>query len=85
MSALDDILEEHTGKIQAQIDAERAEFVAASEAEKSWERTTFVREAAALLFIYGRPDDATGQRRPLQPRDCWTFAVALWDAKPEDC
>ena len=46
-------------------------------------RRAFIRDAAQVLYIYGR---RTGSgHNSMAHAEAWAHAQALWDAKPEDC
>lgn len=52
--------------------------------EQSYERRWFIRETAMRVYIQGMVA-GTHHAVTFSPQTCWKAAVALWDAKPEDC
>lgn len=79
-------LEEAVGSVQAEQGAV-ADVVAGSiaDAERDYQRKTFIRDAATRIYVQGMTVPESGSVVTFSPNTCWKAAVALWDAKPEDC
>lgn len=77
--------------LEQQLDTER-KTVAMFRSMQDVERRGFVRHAAVSIYTAGMSDPPNGTYNVgnapsvgFSPRTCWQAAIALWDAKPEDC
>lgn len=77
--------------LEQQLDVER-ETLAMFRSMRAAERHAFLRHAAVTIYAAGMSEPPNGThnvgnapRVTFSPRTCWQAAIALWDAKPEDC